>query len=100
MAEFWNSPLGVVLGFAAGSVPIWILGWFLSYRDGRYWQRRVAEDKRRWELERQVWRMEQQILEEQLPEEAREARRRSRARAADIRREARRRLGLPEEEAH
>jgi hypothetical protein len=42
--------------------------------------------------------MERQIWDEQLSDEAREARRQARERAAEVRREARRRLGLPEEE--
>jgi hypothetical protein len=43
--------------------------------------------------------MEQQIREEQMSEEEREWHRHYRERQAKIRREARRRLGLPEEEA-
>jgi len=42
--------------------------------------------------------MEQAIYEETLPEERREALRQYRAEQAEIRREARRRLGLPDED--
>jgi hypothetical protein len=42
--------------------------------------------------------MEEQIREERLPDEERERRRRARAHEAEVKREARRRLGLPEEE--
>lgn len=44
--------------------------------------------------------MEQAIDEETLPEDEREGLRRYREQRAEIRREARRRLGLPEEEPH
>jgi predicted solute-binding protein len=44
--------------------------------------------------------MEQQIREERLSDEEREWRRRFREEQAELTREARRRLGLPEEDSH
>jgi hypothetical protein len=55
-------------------------------------------DRRREELRRQLFEMEQAIREEGLPDDVREELVRQRERQAEIRREARRRLGLPEEE--
>jgi hypothetical protein len=67
-------------------------------RDGQF-----ARDQARWaqeaEMRRRLWAMEQQIREERLSEEERERQRRYRAQQAEITHEARRRLGLPEEEA-
>jgi hypothetical protein len=59
--------------------------------DPDYWARRM-------ELRHQIWQMEQQIREEQLPEEERVWRQRHREEQQAIQREARRRLGLPEED--
>ena len=60
-----------------------------------WWHRR---DRRRWELQQQIWEMEQQIREEAMPDWQREVIQEHRQQQADIAREARRRLGLPEEE--
>lgn len=49
-------------------------------------------------LQEQLRQMEEAIREEQLSDEEREWRRQWRKRQAEIKREARRRLGLPEEE--
>jgi hypothetical protein len=57
-------------------------------------QRWAAE----WEAQRRLSAMEERIREERLPEAERERRRRYREEQAEVRREARRRLGLPEEE--
>ena len=54
--------------------------------------------QRQWELQRQLWDMERQIREEHMADEEREWHRQYRARQAEITREARRRLGLPEED--
>jgi hypothetical protein len=62
-----------------------------------------ARDRARWaraeEARRQLREMEEAIREEQLSDDEREWRRQYRARQAEITREARRRLGLPDEEA-
>jgi hypothetical protein len=62
-----------------------------------------AREQARWAQEeamrRRLWAMEQQVREEQLSEGERERQRRYRQQQAEIRREARRRLGLPEEES-
>jgi C4-dicarboxylate-specific signal transduction histidine kinase len=91
MSEVPISPLGVLLAVAAGVVPVcivlWIVMWWLDRRD-----------RRRWELQAQLREMEQAIYEETLPEHQREWRRQHREEQAEITREARRRLGLPEEE--
>jgi hypothetical protein len=58
----------------------------------------TRRNRRRSELPRQLWQLEEQIREERLPDEGRERRRRSREAQAAVQREARRRLGLPDEE--
>ena len=78
--------------------PFLLCLWWLNRRDRRRWAHEQAERTRQWALQQQVWEMEQQIWDEQLSDEAREAQRQARERAAAVRREARRRLGLPEEE--
>jgi hypothetical protein len=79
-----NSPLAIVLGVLVGTLvglaPIIVLQ--------RWWQRR---DRHLRELEDQIWL-------DSLPDEDREAIERGRQQRVEIRREARRRLGLPEEE--
>jgi ABC-type transport system involved in cytochrome bd biosynthesis fused ATPase/permease subunit len=82
----------VVLG------PFLVFVWWLNRRDRRRWAREQAERERQRALQQQVWDLEQQIREESLSEEEREWRRHYRQREAEITREARRRLGLPEEE--
>jgi hypothetical protein len=61
----------------------------------------LARDRARWAREaevcRQLWELEQQIREEGLPDEERRWHAQYRQRQAAIQREARRRLGLPEE---
>jgi hypothetical protein len=61
-----------------------------------------ARDRRRWAAEREGQRrlaaMERQIREEQMPAAERQRLQASRARDAAIKAEARRRLGLPEED--
>jgi hypothetical protein len=101
---FLNSPLGGVVGFAVGSlvvyavfIPLW---WWLDRRKRRRWQQQDAERQRQWALQGQLWELEQQIREERLSEEEHERLRRYREERAEIKREARRRLGLPEEEPH
>jgi hypothetical protein len=59
----------------------------------------LSEIERQRELRHQLWEMEEQIREERLPDEERAWRRRSREEQAEVRHEARRRLGLPEEDA-
>jgi hypothetical protein len=61
----------------------------------RWWQRR---DRRRRELDCQLRELEDQIWLDSLPEWQREAIERGRQQRAEIKREARRRLGLPEED--
>ena len=66
---------------------IWTAIWWIN----RY-------DRRRREVREQLFEMEQAIREEGLPDDVREGLVRQREHQAEIRREARRRLGLPEEE--
>jgi len=75
--------IGVVLLLSAG----------VFIRDQQRW---AAE----WEAQRQLSALEQQIREEQMPAAERERLQASRAREAAIKAEARRRMGLPEEEPH
>ena len=90
-----NSPLAIVLGVLVGTLvglaPILVLQLWSQRRDRRRWQR--AET-----LRRQLWELEDQIWLDSLPEWEREAIERGRQQRAEIKREARRRLGLPEEE--
>jgi hypothetical protein len=85
----------------AGYVVLSVIGGLLigvGITDGQ-----SARDQARWaeaaEARRRLWAMEQQIREEQLSEAERARRQQDREQEAAIRREARRRLGLPEEEA-
>jgi hypothetical protein len=64
----------------------------------RRWDARFAADRRRLELQHQLWQMEGQIREERLSDEEREWRRRYREEQAEVKRKARRRLGLPKED--
>jgi hypothetical protein len=95
-----NSPLAVVLGFVGGSavvlLPFLLVQWLVNRRDRRRWAREAAARERTWALERQLRELEDQIREEQLSDEERTWRQQYRARQAEIRREARRRLGLPD----
>jgi hypothetical protein len=77
---------------------VYLVMWWSSRRDLRRWDERHAAYTREQELKRQLWEMEAQIREERLSEEEREWRRRYREEQAEIQHEARRRLGLPEEE--
>jgi hypothetical protein len=81
---FWKS-WDVLVATGAVSVAIWVVN---------------RRDRRRWEVQEQLREMEQAIQEEGLPDEQREGLRRYREEQAEIKREARRRLGLPEEERH
>jgi hypothetical protein len=91
----------IVLSLVGGSAIGSLVGEGRSVRDRHRWAHEQAERERQWALQRQLRELEQQIREERLPEEEREAIRERRRRDAEIRREARRRLGLPEEdEAH
>ena len=95
MIEFLTQPIpAALIVFLVGTVPMWTLMWWLSRRD----RRRAAESMRRWDLQKQLWEMERQIWEEQRSDEERERARQAQARVAEVKREARRRLGLPKEE--
>ena len=73
--------------------------WWLNRRDRRRWQREEMLRRREEALRRQLRDLEDQIRHESLPDWQREAIEAARRREAEVRREARRRLGLPEEEA-
>jgi hypothetical protein len=92
--------VGLLLGHLLGRLP----EWWLTRRAQRDWDRGKAERQRRWAeedrqqaLQQQVREMEEAIREEQLSDDQREWRLQYRERQAAITREARRRLGLPEE---
>jgi hypothetical protein len=80
----------------------WLLDRLAAWWDHHRGRRTPAEDIAYWNnktaLQRQIWQMEAEIREEQLPEEEQARRREARAHEAEIHREARRRLGLPEED--
>jgi hypothetical protein len=95
MIEFLTQPIPAgVTFFLVANVPIWTLLWWYFRRDRRL----AAEYKRHWELQQQLWEMERRIWDEQRSDEELERERQAQARVAEVRREARRRLGLPEEE--
>jgi biopolymer transport protein ExbB/TolQ len=81
----------------------WLLDRLSAWWDHRHGRRTPAEDAAYWrrhlETQLQIWHMEAQIHEEQLPEEEQARRRKARGHEAEIHREARRRLGLPEEDS-
>jgi hypothetical protein len=90
MVAFLNFPLAIVLVCIVGmlsAVGVWeLMGW-LNRRD-----------RRRWEVQEQLREMEQAIWRDTLPDELREQMEAADRKRAAIRGEARRRLGLPEEE--
>jgi hypothetical protein len=94
---FLNSPLGAALGFAAGTLLVYLVAiplfWWWDCRRQQCWRR---EETLRWQLRE----LEDQIWRESLPDWQREAMERADQKRAEIKREARRRLGLPEEERH
>jgi hypothetical protein len=79
--------LAVLISTAVGVAPFLLL---------QAWESRRL--RRRWELQDQLREIEDQIWLDSLPEWQREAMERGRQQRAEIKREARRRLGLPEEE--
>jgi hypothetical protein len=76
--------VAIVLGFL---VPILTVVWWLNRRD-----------RRRREVQQQIWDLERQIWRESLPDSQREALEEADRKQVEIAREARRRLGLPEEQ--
>jgi hypothetical protein len=78
MRDFLNSPVGMAVWALGAMLPFWLM--------------------LQWVVQQQVWAMERQIWDESLSDEAREEQRQARERAAKVRHEARRRLGLPEED--
>jgi hypothetical protein len=101
MSDVWNSPVGLALGVAAGLLGVSLVALPLWWWDRRHWQRfqqRDAARQRQWDLARQIFEMEEAIREEQLSDEERAWQQAARERQAEIRQEARRRLGLPEED--
>ena len=85
-----NSPLAVVVAVGVVQLVIWSVSGVLWYRRERRWKREEM-------VRRQLWDLEQQIREEGMSEEWRQWHREYRQRQVEIRREARRRLGLAEE---
>jgi hypothetical protein len=103
MSDVLQAPVSVVLGALLGCAVV-LLEWgvVLGRRSGRRqreWDRREAARQRQWAVQQQLWAMERAIWEEGYSEEEREALQAARARQRAITCEARRRLGLPEEEA-
>jgi hypothetical protein len=86
MSNCLNSPLGTIVGVLAGTLPVWLVIWWLNRRA-----------RRRWEVQEQLREMEQAIWEESLPDWQREVIQEIRQCQAEVKCEARRRLGLPEE---
>jgi hypothetical protein len=84
-----------LLKYVAGGVLIGVLIMLPFVAITWWFQRRT---QRRWAVHEQVMEMQQQIGEEAMSEEWRDWHRQWRAQQVDIAHEARRRLGLPEEE--
>jgi hypothetical protein len=80
----------LALGLLVAVTPVAVLAWGFR-RQRRRWAREDALRQQRWAVEDQIWR-------ERLPDGLREAMERGRHARRAIQREARRRLGLPEEE--
>jgi hypothetical protein len=91
MLECFNTPLGIVL---AGIAPLGLVALVPCWLNTRHMRRLL----RRWEVEDQLRELEAPINEEHLPAEEQERRRQFRESQTAVKREARRRLGLPEEE--
>jgi hypothetical protein len=89
---------GYLVAIWAVLVGIWVVQWRINRRDRRRWDARDVADRRRWALQAQLRQVEDEIREERLSDEEREWRRRYREEQAEVKREARRRLGLPKEE--
>jgi hypothetical protein len=85
-----NSPLAFIVAVGAVQRVIWSVFGVLWHRRERRWKREEM-------VRRQLWDLEQQIREEGISEEWRQWHQEYRQRQAEIKREARRRLGLPEE---
>jgi hypothetical protein len=111
MRECLNSPLGAAVAVGAGIVWVSVMfavGSWAGARCHDWWHGRPHRHRtdeaspleRQMAVQRQLWDMEQQIREEQMSEEERAWHRRYRERQAAITQEARRQLGLPEEEAN
>jgi uncharacterized membrane protein len=108
------SPMTITLvtiaGLAVGVLPACAVLWWFGHRACRQivqaeaarhrrWQAEQAERRRQWALQQQQRDLEQQIWRESLPDWQREAIEAADRQQVEIQREARRRLGLPEEEA-
>jgi hypothetical protein len=91
----WLASVPSLLLQLAGGVAI-VLGLLVPPMAVFWWLNR--RDRRRWEVHAQLREMEQAIWEESLPDWQREAIQKQRQQQVEIHREARRRLGLPDEE--
>jgi hypothetical protein len=91
----WLAAVPHILLIIAISVAVGV-GAMLPIAVIQRWLRR--RDQRRWEVQAQIREMEAAIREEQLSDEERAWRRQWREQQVEIQLEARRRLGLPEED--
>ena len=96
-----HSPLAV-LDLAAMPAVLWTIDMVLDRRRSRRWAREAAARPRQWAQEHarrdMVRHIREGVREARMTEEERERRRRWQAEEVEIRREAWRRLGLPEGE--
>jgi len=99
MSDFLNSSMGVALVCATAMVLVWVLVWRMNRRWWRQWNQEEAARERERALQRQLWELEDQIRRESLPDWQRQAIEEADRKRAAITQEARKRLGLPEEEA-
>jgi hypothetical protein len=97
MIEFLTAGAGVALPCIVLPL-VYLVMWWSRRRALRRWDERHAAYTREQELKHQLWELEAQIREERLSDGEREWRRRSREEQAEVRREARRRLGLLDED--
>ena len=87
----------LVLSVAGGAGVVLLFSEGTFIRDRQRWAHEEEVRRRQWALQEQLREMERQIREEQLPDQERAWHRQYQERQLRIRREARRRLGLPEE---
>jgi hypothetical protein len=102
MSDGWDTlllrALGILLGLAVGVGPCLLVYWGLTRWDARRWRQREAAFQRQQEVRAQLRELEHQLWLESLPDWQREALEAADRTRVAITREARRRLGLPEDE--
>jgi hypothetical protein len=99
VSEFLHASGGLALVCPAVMGLLVGLVWWTNRRWWRQWTQEQAAHERQRALQHQLWAMEDQIRRESLPDWQREAIEEVDRQRVAIKQEARRRLGLPEEES-